>query len=96
MGKKESVLESGDYETPLNFIHVDSRGTYVLDKPRPGINPAIGVYADNLPAAWELAMLSCWDHGTRVGTHYDPKEDTPKSKEGTITIKISNESDRVS
>ena len=72
------------------IIHQDSRGTYTLNKPPQGVNPAIAVYADTLPAAWELAMLSCWDYGARVGTHYDPTEDTPKSKEGTITIKVSN------
>jgi len=80
----------GDYETSLNIIHSDERGTYVLDKPRQGVNPMISVYADNIPSAWELAMLSCWDYGTRVGTHYDTKKDTPKSKEGSICVKISN------
>ena len=72
------------------IFYEDVRGTYVLDKPKDGVNPAISVYANTIPEAWELAMLACWDYGARVGTHYDPKKDTPKSKEGTITIKISN------
>ena len=83
-------LEPGDFETPLSYIHSDQRGLYVLDKPQQGINPAISVYANNIPPAWELAMLACWDYGTRVGTHYDPTSDTPKSKEGTIAIKVAN------
>lgn len=72
------------------IFYEDSRGSYVLDKPKPGVIPAISVYADTVPAAWELAMLSCWDYGARVGTHYDPAKDTPKSKEGTIIIKVAN------
>ena len=85
-------LEPGYYEDELTYKYVDgfSRGTYNLDKPQQGINPAISVYANNLPSGWELAMLSCWDYGARVGTHYDPKDDTPKSKEATISIKISD------
>lgn len=86
--KKE--LNFGDYETPSSFIHIDNRGTYVLDKPQQGINPQIAVHAKTLPEAWELAMLSCWNHGARVGTHYDNTTETPKSKEGTICIKVEN------
>jgi len=71
-------------------LHADKRGVYICDRSDDGINPAVSVYAKNLPCAWELAMLACWDHGARVGTHYDPTSDTPKSKEGTITIKVEN------
>ena len=87
---KREMLNPGDYETPLNYMHIDSRGTYILDKPQQGINPAIAVYSSTVPEAWELSMLSCWDYGARVGTHYDNTEETPKSKEGTISLKISN------
>ncbi|MBR9705718.1 hypothetical protein GOV14_01660 [Candidatus Pacearchaeota archaeon] len=89
---KESVqqLAKGDYETPLNIMHVDDRGTYILDKPVQGNIPHIAVYANTIPAAWELAMISCWDNGARVGTHYDNTKETPKSKEGTISIKVAN------
>ncbi|MBU3923361.1 MAG: hypothetical protein KJ592_00425 [Nanoarchaeota archaeon] len=68
----------------------DNRGSYFLDKSEQGVNPSVLVCADNIPAAWELAMLACWDHGARVGTHYDRKDDTPKSKEGTFMIKVAN------
>tara|TARA_Y100000310_G_scaffold306353_1_gene347414 strand:- start:695 stop:1696 length:1002 start_codon:yes stop_codon:yes gene_type:complete len=89
-GVERIVLEHGDYETDLNFIHVDGRGIYSVDKPVQGTNPAITVYSENLPSGWELAMIAAWDYGARVGTHYDPTEDTPKSKEGTIIVKVSN------
>jgi thymidylate synthase len=72
------------------IFYEDSRGSYVLDKPMPGVNPAISVYADTVPAAWELAMIACWEYGARVATHYDPTSDTPKSKEGTIIVRVSN------
>lgn len=90
--EEKRVLGFGDYETPLLFIHIDKRGSYVLNKPQQGIIPHIAVYAETVPAAWELAMLSCWDYGSRVGTHYDKTEETPRSKEGTITLKIMNPS----
>ena len=83
-------LEFGDYEDDFTYSHLDSRGKYVLNKTVTGQNPAINVYSKIMPAGWELAMLACWDYGTRVGTHYDPTTDTPKSKEGTIEINITN------
>lgn len=85
-------LAPGYYKDELTYKYVDflSRGTYNLDKPEQGIIPHISVYSKNIPAAFELAMLACWDYGARIGTHYDKKEDTPKSKEGTISLKITN------
>ena len=90
-GKKEYVrLEKGDYDTSKSIIHVDARGDYLLNKPSQGITTAAFVNVDDLPSGWELAMLPAWDYGARFGTHYDPTDDTPKSKEGTITIKVAN------
>lgn len=67
----------------------DSRGSYRVSIGPDGTMPSILVHAKTIPAGWELATLSCWDYGARVGTHYDHPGD-PLSKEATIEIRVDN------
>ena len=87
-------MEKGDAQIVENdFVRMfsDSRGSYVVNKIRgEGELPKIAVYSDSLPGAWELSMISIWGYGARVGTHYDSQDDTPKSKEATVMINVSN------
>jgi len=87
-------MEKGDAQIVENdFVKMfsDSRGSYVVNKIRgEGELPKIAVYSDNLPGAWELSMISIWEYGARVGTHYDTSDDTPKSKEATVMMNVSN------
>jgi len=85
--------KSGNEDIPSEFgmIHKDSRGMYIVsDYQRKAEKPAISIFAHNVPGAWELAMTSVWQYGARIGTHYDNTTDTPKSKEATVTINITN------
>ena len=70
------------------------RGKYFVTAPGNGKIPHITIAANTVPEAWELAMLSCWDYGTEIHTHYD-KDETgkyihPPSKEATIKVIINN------
>ncbi len=76
-------------ETELSYRYEDKRGEYIVSKVSKGNLPGINIIARTVPEAWELAMLSVWDYGVEVGTHYDKKGDPP-SKEATVTIEIAN------
>lgn len=51
--------------------------------------PTINVIGDNLPEAWEKAVLAVWDHGVGIKTEYDKPEDPP-SKDATVMITVAN------
>lgn len=88
-------LPYGNYETKLSYIHSDSRGDYEVSKIKLGGLPIINIVSKNIPAAWELAMLACWDYGIEIHTHYDKKDDDgnyidPPSKDARIVIYVDN------
>jgi len=72
------------YEDPFG------KGSYTAALGEKGAMPTISINAETLPGAWELAVISCWEHGTRRKTHYDSTDGTPESKEATMTIRIEN------
>ncbi|MDD5192179.1 MAG: hypothetical protein PHH54_07005 [Candidatus Nanoarchaeia archaeon] len=76
-------------EMPLNSIYEDERGTYIVYNGDKGTMPVISINANTIPAAWELAVLSCFNHGTKVSTHYD-REGDPPSIEATIMVRVEN------
>lgn len=47
----------------------------------------ITVVAETLPAAWEQAVLKCWQEGTRIRTEYDRPGD-PESRDCTAFIVV--------
>ena len=47
----------------------------------------IVVMAETLPAAWEKAVLKCWEEGTRIRTEYD-RPDDPESRDCTSFIVV--------
>ena len=49
----------------------------------------IHIEEDNLPMAWEKAVLKCWNEGKEFATQYD-KEGDPKSKDVFAVIHIKN------
>ena len=51
--------------------------------------PLLTVSSDNLAAAWEDAVLACWENGMEVKTEYD-KEGDPPSKDCTMAIHVRN------
>lgn len=51
--------------------------------------PTINVIGNNLPEAWEKAVLAVWDHGVDIKTEYDKPEDPP-SKDATVMITVAN------
>ncbi|MGC8832967.1 MAG: thymidylate synthase [Armatimonadota bacterium] len=53
----------------------------------PGNPPLIAVEGQNLPEAWEKAVLATWEHGTSIPTQYD-REGDPPSRDATVTIVV--------
>ncbi len=51
--------------------------------------PVLFVSGDNLPEAWERAMLAVWNHGVDIQTEYD-QPGVPPSKDATVMIEVSN------
>lgn len=49
--------------------------------------PIVHVTADNLPAAWEQAVLATWRQGTAVATEYDSPGDPP-SRDALAVISV--------
>ena len=49
--------------------------------------PVLMVQAENLPAAWEQAVMLCWEKGIPIKTEYDKPKD-PASKDCTMTIVV--------
>lgn len=76
-------------ESDLSLFYQDERGEFMVSKVSDGNLPGINIVANTIPAAWELAVLSVWDNGIEVATHYDKPGD-PKSKEATVTIEVAN------
>ncbi len=60
-----------------------------------GIIPVIHVAGDNLPHAWETAILETWNRGAKVRTEYDSKDNKgnfidPPSRDATMIISVNN------
>ncbi|MGQ9525472.1 MAG: thymidylate synthase [Armatimonadota bacterium] len=53
----------------------------------PGTPPVITVFGENLPEAWERAVLATWEHGVSIPTQYD-REGDPPSRDATATIVV--------
>jgi thymidylate synthase len=49
--------------------------------------PVLFVSGENLPEAWEKAVLAVWDHGVEVRTEYDKPEDPP-SLDATVMVEV--------
>ena len=49
--------------------------------------PVLFVTGENLPEAWEQAMLAVWEHGVEVRTEYDKPEDPP-SLDATVMVQV--------
>lgn len=56
---------------------------------RPGEIPSIAVYGENLPEAWESAVLATWHFGTQIPTQYDQECD-PESRDASMMISVVN------
>jgi len=71
-------------------VYSDSRGNYVAGPKEVNgrkIVPSINIYANSIPEAYELALMSVWRHGIDAPTHYD-REGDPPSKEATVIVNI--------
>ncbi len=60
---------------------------------RAGYIPVLFVRGDNLPQAWERAILAVWENGVDVRTEYDKKDDKgsyidPPSKDATLGVEV--------
>ncbi|MCL6588680.1 MAG: thymidylate synthase [Firmicutes bacterium] len=51
--------------------------------------PVIHVVAENLPEAWERAVVETWKHGATIKTQYDKPTDPP-SKDALSVIVVTN------
>lgn len=81
-------MEPIKLEHENEVFYRDDRGAYFVQKSENlGPMPAISVSAKTIPGAWELAIISCWEHGAHIATHYDKPGDPP-SKEATITVRV--------
>ncbi len=49
--------------------------------------PVLYVVGDNLPEAWEKAVLAVWRHGVAVRTEYD-KPGEPPSLDATVVVEV--------
>lgn len=49
--------------------------------------PVVAVVADNLPAAWERAVIETWERGAIIPTQYDRPEDPP-SRDAMAVITV--------
>lgn len=56
---------------------------------RRGEIPSIAVYGENLPKAWENAVLATWEFGTLIPTEYDQPED-PESRDATVMVTVTS------
>jgi len=59
------------------------------EKLRPNEIPSISVYGENLPEAWENAVLATWEFGVHIPTEYDQPEDQ-ESRDATMMITITS------
>ena len=51
--------------------------------------PTISITGDNIPEAWEKAVLAVWERGVDIKTQYDKSEDPP-SKDATVMITVND------
>ncbi len=51
--------------------------------------PVLKIEAQNLPRAWEKAVLAAWENGESIKTEYDKPEDPP-SKDCTMIIVVAS------
>ncbi|MBI2297526.1 MAG: hypothetical protein HYU66_01010 [Armatimonadetes bacterium] len=51
--------------------------------------PVVAVTADNLPAAWERAVLETWERGAAIATQYDQAGDPP-SRDAMAVIAVTD------
>jgi thymidylate synthase len=49
--------------------------------------PVLKIEAENLPSAWEQAVMLCWEKGISIKTEYDKPED-PASKDCTMIVVV--------
>jgi thymidylate synthase len=49
--------------------------------------PVLFASGENLPEAWEKAVLAVWDHGVEVRTEYDKPKDPP-SLDATVMVEV--------
>ncbi len=49
--------------------------------------PVLFVSGENLPEAWEKAVLAVWDHGAQIKTEYDKPTD-PASLDATVMVEV--------
>jgi thymidylate synthase len=55
--------------------------------------PVIHVVGDNLPQAWERAIVACWERGASVRTEYDRTDSDgsridPPSRDATVLVEV--------
>jgi thymidylate synthase len=58
-----------------------------------GSIPVIHVVGDNLPEAWEKAIVACWERGASVRTEYDRTDSDgsfidPPSRDATVIVEV--------
>ncbi len=61
----------------------------------PGYIPVLYVKAENLPQAWELAILKTWEEGISIRTEYDRQDEQgqfidPPSRDATLVIEVAD------
>ena len=49
--------------------------------------PVLYVCGENVPEAWEKALLAVWEHGVEVRTEYDSPDDPP-SLDATVVVQV--------
>jgi thymidylate synthase len=57
--------------------------------------PILCVRGENLPEAWEKAVLAVWEHGTSIRTEYDRKDADgnyldPPSRDATMIVEVAD------
>lgn len=58
-----------------------------MTDPACGDIPVLSVSGENLPEAWEQAVLAVWDRGARIKTEYDKTGDPP-SLDATAIVEV--------
>ena len=61
-----------------------------MTKLNQGNIPVIFVAGENLPEAWEKAMLAVWNQGVDILTEYEYPDRPPTSKDATVMVEVSN------
>lgn len=58
-----------------------------MNENKHGNIPVLSVSGENLPEAWENAVIAVWEHGIEIKTEYDKPEDPP-SKDATVIVEV--------